>query len=115
MSQDEFVDYKWLHVDQALQMYEFDQLALFVPQVNLLTSLLTQNLGYDELINNAKKWQVNPLSYLTNKGLMITLSTLEAKDQEKQFARMFEKSDFDKDREVNVWTDETYISQRPGL
>jgi len=47
------------------------------------------------------------MSYLTNKGLMISLQMLEPKDQEKQFAKMFDQSDFEANRDIKVWTDET--------
>ena len=37
MNPDEFIDYKWLTVEDALHEYSKEKLSLFVPQVHILS------------------------------------------------------------------------------
>lgn len=114
---DEFDNYQWLTVDKALELYKKEQLPLFVPQVNILTQLLLQNLTFNQLKQRASEWQVNPLNYLTNKGHFILFN--EIKDQNVQLHKFLDDCDFkndkEREKELAVWTDEGFIAAQPSL
>lgn len=77
MNPDEFVDFKWLTLDDALEQYKQQSLPLFVPQMHILTTLHLQSLSLSQLRARAQSWQKDPHSYLTNKGLFVTLNSIE--------------------------------------
>jgi len=93
LNEAEFVDYKWLGVDQALDLYKKDELALFGPQVNMLSSLYFYQQSYSELKKMATKTNSNPLSYITNKPHWFNLFDKDDKEIGRQVHRMF--SDYD--------------------
>ena len=49
LNQDEFTEYKWLAVDEALDLYAQGELPVFLPQLAMLTALLFLNKNYMEL------------------------------------------------------------------
>jgi len=49
LNQDEFTSYKWLAVDEALDLYARGELPVFLPQLAMLTALLFLNKNYMEL------------------------------------------------------------------
>ena len=49
LNQDEFTEYKWLAVDEALDLYQAGEIPIFHPQIMILTFLKFLNLNYMEL------------------------------------------------------------------
>ena len=49
LNQDEFTEYKWLAIDEAMSMYEHDQIPIFFPQMIILSTLKFMNLNYMQL------------------------------------------------------------------
>ena len=70
LNQDESTEYKWLTPDDALHLYSHQRLALFPPQILLLTYLTFLTRSYDQLRTDiAKKLQASYLSYVSQKML----------------------------------------------
>jgi hypothetical protein len=63
----EFTEFKWLAIEEALDLYKRRQLELFPPQVFLLTYMMFKALDFQKLREHAMNAQRSPFSYLTEK------------------------------------------------
>ena len=113
-------------VDDALTAYMKGDLALFPPQVIMLTTFKFLNFDFAKLRAHLRQLQVNPQSYLTNRGTVIIFKQIEEQEGEKSEKTLMKQtrhlySDYDllpdKEREdtLYVFTDEDYIRENPHL
>ena len=125
LNQDEFTEYKWLAVDEALDLYQAGEIPIFHPQIMILTFLKFLNLNYMELRQCLEHgFQKNMSTYLTNKAHIFDFETLMKgprgdSDVTSQLRKIFDKSDLTSDSfrksDMHIFNNETLMQRHPHL
>lgn len=69
LNQDEFTEYRWLAIDEALSLFQTGEVPIFHPQIIILTTLLFLNKNYLELKDVFENgFSKNVTTFITNKA-----------------------------------------------